>query len=389
MDDSALLRQFAENASEEAFAMLVTRHVNLVYSVALRLVGNPHQAEEITQAVFIILARKAAQLREAKALASWLFQTTRLTANNFIRSESRRRRREQEAQVQSAMNEPESAVWARIAPMLDTAVGALREKDRQAIVLRFYEGKNLREVGRILGASEGAAEKRVSRALERLRRFFAKRGIASTTATIAGAISANSVQAAPAALAKSVTAAAITKGAAVGSTLIHMKGTLKTMAWTKIKTAVVAGAAILLAVGTTAVIIHHPNPAPPGPQPIPSSQTEFPKASWRFAGHAEPEAAFESTFWAMSQGDAKAYLATLAPDGGLFKEASGKPADQIIAANRQTVAELTGYRIVDKTIVSPNRVILTFLPETGTPQGPNRTGKLVIVRMDGEWKVSG
>src|ERR1035438_6174095 len=140
MDDSALLRQYAENNSDEAFAALVTRHVNLVYSVALRQVGNPHAAEEITQAVFIILAKRAAQLRHDKALSSWLFQATRLTANNFVRSETRRHRREEEAYMQSVLDEAGTEIWPRIAPLLDDAVAGLREKDRQAIVLRFYEG---------------------------------------------------------------------------------------------------------------------------------------------------------------------------------------------------------------------------------------------------------
>src|SRR5262245_40125636 len=96
-DDSVLLRQYIRNNSEEAFATLVARHVNLVYSVALRHVGNPHHAEEITQAVFIILAKKAGELRHDKALASWLFRAARLTANNFVRSEVHRARREQKA----------------------------------------------------------------------------------------------------------------------------------------------------------------------------------------------------------------------------------------------------------------------------------------------------
>jgi RNA polymerase sigma factor (sigma-70 family) len=255
-DDSVLLRQYAENHSDEAFTALVARHVNLVYSVALRHVGNPHNAEEITQAVFVILAKKAAQLRHAKALSSWLFQVTRLTATNFARGEMRRHRREEEAQMQSILNEPGSEVWPAIAPWLDAAVAGLREKDRQAVVLRFYEGRNLREVGLALGASEDAAEKRVNRALEKLRNFFAKRGVSSTTATIAGAISANSVQAAPVALAKTATAVAITKGAAAsGSTLTLIKGALKLMAWTKMKTTVVASVGILLAAGTTVAVL--------------------------------------------------------------------------------------------------------------------------------------
>jgi RNA polymerase sigma factor (sigma-70 family) len=238
-DDSALLRQFAENQSDEAFAALVTRHINLVYSVALRQTGNSHNAEEITQAVFIILAKKAAQLRHGKALSSWLFQTTRLTANNFMRGEMRRRHREEEAYMQSVLNESGSEIWPKIAPLLDSAVAGLREKERQAILLRFYEGRNLREVGAALGTSEDAAEKRVYRALEKLRKFFAKSGVSSTTASIAGVISANSIQAAPVALAKSVTVVALAKGATAStSTLTLIKGALKIMAWPKAKTTV-------------------------------------------------------------------------------------------------------------------------------------------------------
>ena len=255
-DDSVLLRQYAENNSDDAFAALVTRHINLVYSVALRQVGDPHQAEEITQAVFIILAKKVAQLRHDKALSSWLFQATRLTANNFVRSETRRHRREQEAQMQSVLNETGEETWQKISPLLDTAVAGLGEKDRQAVVLRFYEGKNLREVGAVLGASEAAAEKRVSRALDKLRKFFAKRGVVSTTAIIAGAISANSVQAAPGELATSISAAAITKGAAVSSsTLTLIQGALRIMAWTKVKTGIIAGIAVVLA-ATTVTLVH-------------------------------------------------------------------------------------------------------------------------------------
>jgi RNA polymerase sigma factor (sigma-70 family) len=254
-DDSSLFRRYAESHSEEAFAALVTRHVNLVYSVALRHVGNPHNAEEITQAVFIILAKKAAQLREVKALSSWLFQATRLTANNFIRSETRRHHREEEAHMQSILNEPEAEVWPRIAPLLDTAVAGLREKDRQTIVLRFYEGRNLREVGLVLGASEDAAEKRVTRALEKLRKFFSKRGVSSTTAIIAGVISTNSIQAAPVTLAAAVTVP-VSKGATISATMTTLvKGTMKTMTWIKIKFAIGIGVATMLVGGVATIAL--------------------------------------------------------------------------------------------------------------------------------------
>ena len=253
-DDSALLQQFADAHSEQAFAALVSRHINLVYSVALRHVGNPQHAEEIAQAVFVILAKKARQLRHDRALSSWLFQTTRLTANNFIRSEVRRHHREQEAYMQSVLKEDGEELWPKVASWLDAAVAALGETDRRAIVLRFYEGRNLREVGVALGTNEEAAKKRIARAVEKMQRYFQKRGVHSTTAMLADTISAYSVQAAPAALAKTITAVAVAKGAAAStSTLTLIKGALKIMAWTKAKTAIVVGVTLLLATGTATV----------------------------------------------------------------------------------------------------------------------------------------
>jgi RNA polymerase sigma factor (sigma-70 family) len=177
LDDIELLAQYARDNSEAAFATLVTRHVNLVYSTALRSAGNPHAAEEITQAVFIILARKARSLSPRTILSGWLYQTARLTAANFLRAEIRRQHREQEAYMQSLLNEPEPDVWPQIAPLLDAAMTGLGEKDRNAIVLRFFENKSLGEVGSALGASEDAAKMRVNRALEKLRKFFSNRPV--------------------------------------------------------------------------------------------------------------------------------------------------------------------------------------------------------------------
>ena len=267
-DDSALLRCYAENNSDEAFAALVTRHINLVYSVALRQTGNPHAAEEITQAVFIILAQKASSLRHDRALSSWLFQATRLTANNFIRSESRRHRREEEAYMQSVLEEAGTEVWSRIAPLLDTAVAGLREQDRQAIVLRFYEGRNLREVGLALGASEDAAEKRVSRGLEKLRKYFTKRGVTLSSVAMAGAISANSVHAAPVALAKAVTTIAVAKGTTASiSILTLVKATLIAMKTKTIVTTIAATTAVALVLGTATYLIHQSKVVPASSAP--------------------------------------------------------------------------------------------------------------------------
>ena len=208
LDDHELLAEFARTESEAAFATLVARHVNLVYSAALRFTGNPHHAEEITQAVFIILARKAGKLPPCTVLSGWLYQAARLTAANFVKGEIRRQRREQEAYMQSTLTEPDAAAWEQIAPLLEEAMGQLGETDRNAVVLRFFENKTAQEVGATLKLTEAAAHKRVNRALEKLRKFFMKRGVALSAAAIAGTVTANSVQAAPAGLAATVVAAA-------------------------------------------------------------------------------------------------------------------------------------------------------------------------------------
>src|SRR5579862_1452258 len=242
--DMELLREYADRNSEAAFATLVSRHVNLVYSVALRKTGNPHAAEEITQAAFIILAQKAGRISEKTILPGWLYQTARLTAANFLKREIRRARREQEAYMQTELHTTApDETWDQLAPLLEDAMGQLGEKDRAAVVLRFFGDKSFAEVAAASGVSENAAKKRVKRALEKLHRYFSKHGIRSTTDIIAGEISNHSVQSAPAVLAKSVTAVAMTKGAAAsGSTLALIKGALKLMAWSQAKTAIAVGA---------------------------------------------------------------------------------------------------------------------------------------------------
>ncbi|MDB6035406.1 MAG: polymerase, sigma-24 subunit, subfamily [Verrucomicrobiales bacterium] len=252
LDDNALLKEYVEHGSDEAFAALVARHVNKVYSIALRHTRNPHQAEEITQAVFVILARKSRQLGKKVILAGWLCRTARLSAVTFVRGELRRTRREQEAHMQNLLNESQAEVWPQIAPLLDAAMGGLSEADHDAVALRFFDRKSMKEIGAALGASEDAAKMRVNRALEKLRTFFTRRGIVCSTAALAAAISENSVQAAPAALAKTATAVAIAKGATASiSTLTLVKGALKIMAWTQIKTPIVVSAVVLILVGTT------------------------------------------------------------------------------------------------------------------------------------------
>ena len=282
-DDMDLVREYARHNSEEAFATLVSRHINLVFSVALRHVRDVHLAEEVTQAAFIILARKAESLGPKTILPGWLCRTARYVSARALTMQQRRLIREQEAYMQSVLNQPESAAWTQIAPLLDAALAQLGEKDHDAIVLRFFQNKNLNEIGAALGASEDAAKKRVGRALEKLRKFFAKHGVVSTTGIIAGAVSANSIQAAPVALAESVTAVAAAKGAAAGvSTLTIVKGALKIMAWTQAKTAIVIGAGLLLAAGTATVTIAEiEKPS----APVPVGRTDNPSAyPWQAEG---------------------------------------------------------------------------------------------------------
>ena len=253
-DDMTLVREYARGNSEEAFAALVSRHVNLVYSVALRQVRDPHLAEEIAQAVFIILARKAGSLGPKTILSGWLCRAARYASADALKNQRRREHREQEAYMQSILNESESDAWMQIAPLLDTAMAQLGDKNHNAVVLRFFEGRNFKDVSAALGTSEDGAKMRVNRALEKLRKFFTRRGITLSAAVIAGAVSANSVQAAPAGLTISAVAAA--KGsAAAASTLTLVKGALKLMAWAKAKTAIIIGAAAILATGTTAVVV--------------------------------------------------------------------------------------------------------------------------------------
>ena len=246
--DLDLLGQYARNKAQDAFTEIVRRHVDLVYSAAVRQVRSPQLAEEVAQSVFTDLARNAGKLKPDTVLTAWLYQVTRRTAIDVVRCESRRQLREQIAVEMNAMNATASD-WTHVEPFLDEAMHTLDDTDRTAVLLRYFENKTLREVGQTLGTSDDAAQKRVSRAVERLREFFTKRGVTVGASGLVVVISANAVQAAPAGLAATISTAAIFAGTAVStSTVIAATKTIAmtTLQKTLITTtlAVVAGAGI-------------------------------------------------------------------------------------------------------------------------------------------------
>jgi RNA polymerase sigma factor (sigma-70 family) len=244
-NDLDLLRDFAHDQSQDAFTALVQRHLNLVYCAALRQVRSPQLAEEVAQSVFTDLARNAARLRPGTVLTAWLYQVTRRSAIDVVRREARRQLREQIAFEMNAMNATD-ADWTQIEPLLDEAMHALDDTDRTAVLLRYFENKSLREVGETLGTTDDAARKRVSRAVERLREFFAKHGVNVGVNGIVVLISANAVQAAPVGLALTISTVAVVVGATLTTTATVTA--TKAIAMTTLQKTL-AGATLVAAVG--------------------------------------------------------------------------------------------------------------------------------------------
>lgn len=221
-DDSELLRRYAEDGSQAAFAELVRRRIDLVYSVALRQAhGDRHRAEDATQAVFADLARKASTLARRPVLAGWLYRSAQFAATDLVRAEARRSARERVAHTMQTDLAPQHspADWEKVRPVLDQALGDMDEGDRDAIVLRFFDQHPFAEIGTRLRVTENAARMRVERALDKLAALLSRRGITSTAAALSTALGAQIATAAPAGLAASVAATALAPAAAGGSLL--------------------------------------------------------------------------------------------------------------------------------------------------------------------------
>jgi RNA polymerase sigma factor (sigma-70 family) len=454
--DGELLRRYTEFHSEEAFAELVQRHLDLVYSAALRQVnGDAHLAQDVAQTVFTDLARKASRLVERPAFTGWLYTSTRFAATKAVRTERRRQHHEQEAHamqelLQTPVQEPQ---WETLRPILDAAMHELNETDRETILMRYFEKRPLAFIGESLGLSEDAARKRVDRALDKLRIFLSKRGL-TATAALATVISANAVQSAPAGLAATLATASVAGAAGTGTAVIA----IKLMTITKLHAAL-AGAVLLAGIGTP-LAIHHYNKlhdendvlrrqiaelssvkadnerlaglvsqASNSPSPAQEQLGELlrlrsevgilrrqtneiaqlrrenralkssparvaqnpdvpvdglPKDSWAFAGYADPESALQSAMWARNSGDAKTYLASVAPGEDEFRKFNGKPEGDVTSELPKELREVTAYKVLDREAVSDDEVILTIFAD-----GIRQQALFRMRRYGNEWKLAG
>src|SRR5687768_15813577 len=217
-DDVTLLREYLENDSQEAFRTLVGRHVPLVYSTAQRLLNNSELAEEVTQTVFVILARKGRKLK-GTLLAGWLHRTTRFAALQALRMECRRQRREE---TFATLANGDDRELERIGPHLDEALNKLGETDRNAVILRFLEEKSLREVGEALGISEDAARMRVNRAVTKLQASFGKVGVTVSSAALLSTLSSAAAVQIPSGVVPSVIAIVGVKGSGIAAATIPL-----------------------------------------------------------------------------------------------------------------------------------------------------------------------
>jgi RNA polymerase sigma factor (sigma-70 family) len=390
-DDAELLRRYALDRSEDAFRELVRRNLGLVYHAALRQCGDPHQAEDVAQAVFTDLARKAHRLSSRPVLAGWLHTSARYASLRVLRAEGRRRARELKAHAMGDLDQAGGTAdsWERLRPVLDDALQALGERDREAVLLRFFGGRAFAEIGAALSLSEDAARMRVERALERMRAALGRRGVTSTAAALAAELAAHAAQAAPAGAAAKIAGAAL--GAGSPAALIAF------MSMTKIQVGAAALAAALGAAGL--VWQHHSNvrlrsevaglrqaaaenarlraenqrlekeaagaaalaeaarppsaavtarPAQPAARPsVPLASGLIPVETLGNAGRSTPRAAFATQLWAARTGDValEASLIALGPDARARLEALAQTLPADVRSEYDTPEKLMAFAL--------------------------------------------
>lgn len=430
--DSELLRQYLDGHLDDALAELVRRHVDLVYSTALRRVGgDDHFAEDVVQQVFADFVRKAATLRGRAGLSGWFYTSAHYAAAKLVRGERRRKSREAET---SLMNEIDSGpapevVWSELRPVLDDAMHDLGERDRETVLLRYFEQRPLAEVGNRLGISENAASKAVERALDRLRERFAQRGITSTSSALALAFANRAIATAPAGLAPTVTASLL------AGDFIAVGGATSVLLMLK-KLSIVILAALLPVMSAgfyyksmkvrgleaevaqlrtdNLPVLRRRGPAPvsgaaptaaatvatASVQPVPPPEADVKViARATNAGRATPAAAYETFYWALEHGDIKLLAEDTAYDDdgrailrkifeALSREAQafyGTP--EIMAAavgsytNRMPVTQL---EILGSKSAGPDAVMISY-----RRNGERADRSIPMVNGDDGWKVVG
>lgn len=448
--DGQLLRDYVERGEESAFAEIVERYTNLVYSAALRQIESPDMAAEVTQNVFIGLAHGAkvlcAKLSQDASLAGWLCRSARNVSLNLVRNEIRRHSRERLA-MEEPETAPESTVeWDRIRPVLDEAMEQLSEPDYDAIVLRFFKQQDMVAIGRALGVSDDAAQKRISRALEKLRELLSRRGITTTTATLATACAANAVQAAPIGL-----AAAITSAVAGSGTLATAASLTATNAviMTTLQKTVIAIAVVAVGVGTPLTLQHRaqsrliaeneslrkqaaqvgqlasenqrlsnlaarttrPRTASDAPslellrlrgevgllrnqnqeiakllQSRQQTQQEFePSASWADSGNSTPEAAAGTFAWAIKSGNQSRLADVLALENDPGNTNATPSATDIFQVLQPLISEIDSSRVIATDTSVPDEVTYWF--QNRFKDGNSLVSPLTVKRVGNAWKV--
>ncbi len=369
LTDRELLSRYAVHQDEGAFGELVARHLNLVYSAALRQTVNPPAAQDVAQLVFSDLARKAGGLPETVTLAAWLHRATRFAAAQHRRTERRRTRRELEVHAMQQHDHGQTEpVWEEVRGLLDESLDELPAGDREALLLRYFGQQDFSTVGTALGATGEAARKRVDRALDRLRKALARRGITTTAAALSGALTVHAVQFAPAGLATTLTTGSLAAAATTTGWLVHLP--LLASMNTKTALAGVAALAVLLApiapqekslakardeqreltgnfqvpapvtsssVGTGSTSVDRAEivrlhrlaadlsarleglnrrlaVAEPPPENLPPALAMIEFSKLRDAGQATPTAVLETHFWALLHGDTNRIIELSAPD---------------------------------------------------------------------------
>ena len=391
--DLELLARYSRQNAEDAFSEIVRRHLDLVYSAALRQVRSPQLAEEVAQSTFLKLAHHTRELPPHTIVTAWLYQVTRRAAIDVVRREARRQLREQTACEMNVMN-ANASDWIQIEPLLDEAMDSLDETDRAAVLLRFFENKSLREVGAALGTTDDAAQKRVSRAVERLREILSKHGVTAGATAVTTVLSTHAVQAAPAKLATTIsvnTVAGATLATTATSTLT------KTIVMTTLQKASLTTVAVLALITTTAVVIHwrdlhqmwaHRTSPPPSSAKTP--QTEFPQASWKFVGYADPESGYQSFMWAMSQGNVNITLDSLTPaERAKWERNMKKPKAEYGGEWAQRTKGTELFRILDKQIVSDTETHLQIESVGASNEHPLQEQWAKMIKVGSDWKYEG